>query len=105
MNFGLKSLTKMAGSMLGPEAVIEMMAGAGIKLSHQDVSPEQAPAAFQSAVKVSLRPGARVIALHGEDREGSKIEALIVLAPAAAPVTLETKNFQKKELTLTADAL
>lgn len=87
MGFGLKSMGKLAQGILGPEALMEMLAGAGIKLAHQELEPGQRPTAFQNAVKVSMVPGSKVIAMHGEDREGSKIEALIIVAPRPEPVT------------------
>ena len=87
MGFGLKSMGNLAKGLLGPEALMEMLAGAGIKLAHQELQPGQYPTAFQAAAKVSMVPGSKVIAMHGEDREGCRIEALIVVAPRPEPVT------------------
>ena len=87
MGFALKSMGGLAKGLLGPAALMEMLAGAGIKLAHQELEPGQRPVAFQNAVTVSLVPGSKVIAMHGEDREGCRIEALIVFAPRPEPVT------------------
>lgn len=87
MGFGLKSVGKLAKGVLGPEMLIEMLAGAGIRIVHQDLEPGQYPSAFQDAVKVAMQPGAKVMAMHGEDREGCRIEALVIVAPCPAAVT------------------
>ena len=71
---------KMKG-MVGPEMLVELLAGLGMQIGHRELEPGQYPLAFQIAAKSSMAPGAKVLELHGQDREGMKIHALIVIAP------------------------
>lgn len=92
MGFGLRSMGRAMKGVLGPEALIEMLAGMGVQLTHQELQPGQFPSAFQAAAKTSMVPGAKVLALRGQDREGSKIEALIIMAPGPEPILAVTKG-------------
>jgi len=78
---GLAALAKIASGNVDPRSLKALLEGLGFQLNFVELESSSLPTAFQAAARSASQPAARVLSIDGTDREGSRIQALLVLSP------------------------
>jgi hypothetical protein len=78
MNFA--ALFKAKRGNVGPEQLAELLRLAGLDAKFEPVPFSGRAAAFQRAAALAAAPASDVLAITGTDKNGGRLEALIVLS-------------------------
>lgn len=81
---GLNTIAKLAKVSMGPSDLAELFSALGWKVNFQQLQEGQRPYAFQRAATAAVQPGSACMSIHGVDKDGSLIDALLILSPPAA---------------------
>lgn len=81
MGIGLGGLVKLAKSGLGPDELAGLLEAMGMNVEFAPLERNQYRDAFSAAGAAASLPHSRVVSIRGTDKEGAKIEALLIMAP------------------------
>lgn len=79
--FGLAAITKLAKGGAGPQQLATLFEAMGMTVNMEQLREDQRQAAFQRAARAAVAPDANVLSISGQDKDGQKIEAILVVAP------------------------
>ncbi len=77
----LGAMMRAARGNMDADGFAELLSMMGMEVETAKVSRPDVPVAFQIAARTSSEPGADVVKIFGTMKDGSKIQALIVLVP------------------------
>lgn len=78
----LGTLGKLARGGLGVDEISTIFEAMGLDVVFSPLSPIDYRAAFGRAGEAAAIPGARVLQIAGSDKDGERIDALLVLTPS-----------------------
>jgi hypothetical protein len=77
----IKGIAKLATGNFGPDEMGAILEAVGVKVNFSPIDRSGFKAAFTRTGEAASLPSSRMVCIQGVDKDGSRIEALLVVVP------------------------